>query len=140
MPLSPICPVMLWTKYTFQIVTMDQERLWLRLPLAMVPQETLPSKKTDEGILWDLWECPVVATAALLKRESHLPFLSGELVIFSLFDSKLSNAEKQEIAARLLTLQDLWQPGEMLIDIMTVPHSPLQPLVDLASFCNTRQF
>ena len=37
---------MLWTKYTFQIVTMDQERLWLGLPLAMVPQETLPSKKT----------------------------------------------------------------------------------------------
>ena len=70
----------------------------------------------------DLWECPVVATAALLKRESHITFLSGELVIFSLFNSKLSNAEKQEIAARLLTLQDLWQPGEMLIDIMTVPH------------------
>ena len=68
----------------FQIVTMDQERLWLRLPLAMVPQETLPSKKTAEGILWDLWECPVVATAALLKRGSHLTFLSGELVIFSL--------------------------------------------------------
>ena len=100
---------------------MDQERLWLGLPLAMVPQETLPSKKTSEGILRDLWECPVVATAALLKRESHITFLSGELVIFSLFNSKLSNAEKQEIAARLLTLQDLWQPGKMLIDIMTVP-------------------
>ena len=82
----------------------------------------MPSNKTAEGILLDLWECPVVATAALLKRESHITFLSGELVIFSLFNSKLSNAEKQEIAARLLTLQDLWQPGEMLIDIMTVPH------------------
>ena len=70
----------------------------------------------------DLWECPVVATAALLKRESHITFLSGELVIFSLFNSKLSNAEKQEIAARLLNLQDLWQPGEMHIDIMTVLH------------------
>ena len=101
---------------------MDQERLWLGLPLVMVPQETLPSKKTAEDILWDLWECPVVATAALLKRESHITFLSGELVIFSLFNSKLSNADKQEIAARLLTLQDLWQLGEMLIDIMTVLH------------------
>ena len=61
---------------------MDQERLWLGLPLAMVPQETLSPKKTAEGILWDLWECPVGAIAALLKRESHLTFLSGELVIF----------------------------------------------------------
>ena len=46
------------------------------------PQETLPSKKTSEGILWDLWECPVVATATLLKRESNITFLNGELVIF----------------------------------------------------------
>ena len=61
---------------------MDQKSLWLGLPLAMVPQETLPSKKTSEGILWDLWECPVVATAALLKRESNITFLNGELVIF----------------------------------------------------------
>ena len=54
---------------------MDQERLWLGLPLAMVPQETLPSKKTAEGILWDLWECPVVATAALSQEgvPPHLP-------------------------------------------------------------------
>ena len=63
----------------FQIVTMDQERFWLGLPLAMVPQETLPSKKTAEGILWDLWECPVVATAALLKRESNSPSTVGSL-------------------------------------------------------------
>ena len=38
-------------------------------------------------------ECPVVATTALLKRESHLTFLSGELVIFALFDTKLSGGE-----------------------------------------------
>ena len=30
----------------FQIRKMDQERLWLGLPLAMVPVDTLPSEKT----------------------------------------------------------------------------------------------
>ena len=30
----------------FQIRKMDQERLWLGLPLAMVPGDTLPSEKT----------------------------------------------------------------------------------------------
>ena len=29
----------------FQIRKMDQERLWLELPLAMVPGDTLPSEK-----------------------------------------------------------------------------------------------
>ena len=30
----------------FQIRNMDQERLWLGLPLAMVPGDTLPPEKT----------------------------------------------------------------------------------------------
>ena len=30
----------------FQIIRMDQERLWLGLPLHMVPQDTLASKRT----------------------------------------------------------------------------------------------
>ena len=29
-------------------------------------------------------ECPVVATTALLKRETHITFLSGKHVIFTL--------------------------------------------------------
>ena len=30
----------------FQIISLDQERLWLGLPLPMVPQDTLASKRT----------------------------------------------------------------------------------------------
>ena len=64
----------------------------------------------------------MIATAALEKREHHLTFLSGELAVFSLFDPRLSSEERQEIAAKLLSLLDEWEPGEMLIDTMTVPH------------------
>ena len=64
----------------------------------------------------------MIATAALEKREHHLTFLSGELAVFSLFDPRLSSEERQEIATKLLSLLDDWEPGEMLIDAMTVPH------------------
>ena len=59
-------------------------------------------------------ECPVVATTVLLKRETHLTFLSGEHVIFTLFDTKLTGEERQKIASRLLSLLELWEPGTML--------------------------
>ena len=39
-------------------------------------------------------QCPVVATIGLLKRESHLTILSGELVISALFDTKLTVIRK----------------------------------------------
>ena len=35
---------------------MDQERLWLGLPLAMVPEDTLPSEKTVLRALYGLFE------------------------------------------------------------------------------------
>ena len=44
-------------------------------------------------------ECPVVAAAALQKREFHLNFLSGELVIFYLFDTKLGLLKIAKTAA-----------------------------------------
>ena len=39
-------------------------------------------------------ECPVVATIAQLKRESHLTILSSKLVISALFDTKLTGGER----------------------------------------------
>ena len=73
----------------------------------------------------------MVATTALLKRETHLTFLSGEHVIFTLFDTKLTGEERQKIAGRLLSLLELWEPGTMLKDVMTVPHP---------NFCNSDTF
>ena len=100
-------------------------------------------------------EIPLVATAALEKREHHLTFLSGELAVFSLFDLQLSIQERQEMATQLFTLLEQWEPGEMLIDAMRVPHpnfcisdtfwpvssSGLQlERPSLASFITTRSF
>ena len=39
----------------FQISKMDQERLWLGLPLAMVPVDTLPSEKTVLRALYGIF-------------------------------------------------------------------------------------
>ena len=64
----------------------------------------------------------MIATAALEKREHHLTFLSGELAVFSLFDTRLYTEERQEIATKLHSLMEQWEPREMLIDGMTVPH------------------
>ena len=40
----------------FQISKMDQERLWLGLPLAMVPVDTLPSEKTVLRALYGIFD------------------------------------------------------------------------------------
>ena len=56
------------------------------------------------------------------KREHHLTLLSGELAVFSLFDTRLYTEERQEIATKLHSLMEQWEPREMLIDSMTVPH------------------
>ena len=58
----------------------------------------------------------MIATAALEKREHHLTFLSRELAVFSLFDIRLSTEERQEIATKLHSLMEQWEPREMLID------------------------
>ena len=46
----------------------------------------------------------MIATAALEKREHHLTFLSGKLAVSSLFDTRLSTEERQEISTKLISL------------------------------------
>ena len=40
----------------FQISKLDQERLWLGLPLAMVPVDTLPSEKTVLRAIYGIFD------------------------------------------------------------------------------------
>ena len=84
----------------------------------------------------------MIATATLEKREYHNTFLSGELAAFSLFYSRLSDEERQAIANKVLSLLEQWEPSEMLIDTMTVPHpnfctsDAFWPAAGAAQHCN----
>ena len=65
-------------------------------------------------------ETPVVVTA-LSTLERHLNFLSPELVIFALFDLCVPEEERQEMATKLLSYSNQWEPGERLIYSTSVP-------------------
>ena len=65
-------------------------------------------------------ETPVVITA-LLTLERHLNFLSPELVIFALFDLEVPAEERQEMASKLLSYCNQWEPGERLIYATSFP-------------------
>ena len=84
----------------------------------------------------------MISTATLEKREHHHTFLSGKLAAFSLFDSRLSDEERQAIANKVLSLLEQRKPSKMLIDTMTVPHpnfctsDTFWPAAGSAQHCN----
>ena len=53
--------------------------------------------------------------AALEKWEEHLDMLSPELVIYSLFDELTPKKEREEMAAKLVSLKHHYRPGDRLI-------------------------
>ena len=63
---------------------------------------------------------PVVRTA-LTTLERHLNFLLPELVIFALFDINVPAEERKDMAVKLFSYKDHWQPGERLIYSLSVP-------------------
>ena len=67
-----------------------------------------------------LRETPIVATA-LASIERHLNWLSPELVIFALFDLDVPGEERQEMASKLFSYSQQWEPGERLIYATSVP-------------------
>ena len=50
--------------------------------------------------------------AALEKWEEHLDMLSPELVIYSLFDELTPKKEREEMAAKLISLKHHYSPGD----------------------------
>ena len=60
-------------------------------------------------------------TTALSTLERHLNYLSPELVIFALFDDEIEVEQKNEMAAKLMAVADLWTPGERLIYAPSFP-------------------
>ena len=65
-------------------------------------------------------ETPVVITA-LATLERHLNWLSPELVVLGIFDLDVPADECTEMAAKLYSYKDQWEPGERLIYCTSVP-------------------
>lgn len=65
-------------------------------------------------------ETPIVEIA-LANLERHLNFLSPELVILGVFDPDLPPEERREMATKLDTYKEQWEPGERLIYSLSTP-------------------
>ena len=65
-------------------------------------------------------ETPIVETA-LAALERHLNPLSPELAVLGLFDPDVPADERREMATKLDTYKEQWEPGERLIYGLSVP-------------------
>ena len=65
-------------------------------------------------------ETPIVEIA-LANLERHLNFLSPELVILGVFDPEVPAEERREMATKLDTYKEQWEPGERLIYSLSTP-------------------
>ena len=65
-------------------------------------------------------ETPIVEIA-LANLERHLNFLSPELVIFGVFDLEVPAEERREMATKLDTYREQWEPRERLIYSLSTP-------------------
>ena len=66
-------------------------------------------------------ESPVAAAVALAKWEQHLNWLSPELVVFAIFHPGMAAGEREEMARKLYSFRDGWQPGQRPIYPIQVP-------------------
>ena len=90
---------------------------------------------------------PEIANCALEVVGRHLEPVSGELVIFGIANTSLSDIEREEMGQKLWKLQDKWEPGHMAIEPVKVPdlinserYWEENNIPALATFINARSF
>lgn len=62
---------------------------------------------------------PNVSKAALDQRGRHLCYLCPEQAVFGFCDDRIGNEEKRAMADVLMSYIHQWQPGEILVDVVS---------------------
>ena len=88
---------------------------------------------------------PEIATCALQVVKRHLEPVTGELAILGIADKTLSEGEREEAGKVLYQLGEVWETGQMLIQLSDPPANVVnyqagQPRPRLASLLNARSF
>ena len=88
---------------------------------------------------------PEIATCALQVVKRHLEPVTGELAILWIADKTLSEGEREEAGKVLYQLGEVWEPGQMLIQLADPPanvanYQAGHPRPRLASLLNARSF